>query len=99
MRVHRFRERDRKIINLKKEKVLKNTGILKCEGCDFDFEKKYGKHGSGFIECHHTLPVSQIKAGQKTKIEDLSLLCSNCHRMIHRRVPWLKIEELKSIIA
>ena len=99
MRVHRFRERDRKIINLKKEKVFKNTGSLKCEGCDFDFEKKYGKHGSGFIECHHTLPVSQIKVGQKTKLEDLSLLCSNCHRMIHRRVPWLKIEELKSIIA
>ena len=43
--------------------------------------------------------VAEIKAGQKTKIEDLSLLCSNCHRMIHRRVPWLKIEELKSIIA
>ena len=39
MRVHRFRERDRKIIKLKKEKVFKNTGSLKCEGCDFDFKK------------------------------------------------------------
>ena len=35
---------------------------------------------------------------EKTKLEDLVLLCSNCHRMVHRSKPWLSIEGLKRII-
>jgi 5-methylcytosine-specific restriction protein A len=27
------------------------------------------------------------------------LICSNCHRMIHRRAPWLKPEELRELIV
>ena len=92
---HRYRERDRKIVSKKKQRVLKDTGRLQCEGCGFDFKERYGDHGEGFIECHHTTPISEIKVGEKTNLDDLSLLCSNCHRMIHRRRPWLTIEELK----
>ena len=32
-------------------------------------------------------------------IDDLSWVCSNCHRMIHRQKPWLSIEELNAIIV
>ena len=52
-RVHRSRERNKTIIKKKKDKVLKETGKLQCEGCGFDFSETYGEHGRGFIECHH----------------------------------------------
>lgn len=95
-RVHRFRERNRKIVESKKKSVLELTGSLLCETCEFNFAETYGDLGEGFIECHHKVPVSQLDPGNKTKLADLSLLCSNCHRMIHRRAPWLSIEELRS---
>ena len=97
-RLHRFRERDRGIVERRKAKVLKEAGTLACEACGFDFRKVYGPRGDGFIECHHTQPVSALKSGEKTKIADLALLCANCHRMIHVTRPWLTVEELKSVL-
>ena len=35
--------------------------------------------------------------GYETKIEEIAIVCSNCHRMLHRKRPWLKIDELKNI--
>lgn len=28
--------------------------------------------------------VSELKAGEKTKISDLALVCANCHRMLYK---------------
>lgn len=83
-KVHKVRERDSKIIAAKKKKVLKEKGELKCEACDFDFEKNYGDLGKGYIECHHLIPLSNFLVNKETKLDDLALLCSNCHKMIHR---------------
>lgn len=57
-RVHRYRERDRTIVAAKKSAALKKFGKIECECCGFNFEDKYGSVGSGFIECHHTKPIS-----------------------------------------
>ena len=36
---------------------------------------------------------------QSKQIEDMAMLCSNCHRMVHRIRPWIfDKNELKSII-
>lgn len=70
-----------------------------CKVCGFDFENKYGDWGKGFIEVHHLLPFGQSK---KIKREvnikkDLTVLCSNCHKMIHRKKEMtLTVQELKS---
>lgn len=59
---------------------------LKCSLCGFDFEKVYGKRGKGFIEIHHTKPLSTLEEEQIVDpATDLIPVCSNCHRMIHRR--------------
>jgi len=97
-KIHKYKERDRKIVKKKKEKVLQVTGKLKCEGCGFDFKENYGPRGDGYIECHHKKPVSEIKKGEKTKLNDLIVLCSNCHRMVHRKKPWLTPVQLKELI-
>ena len=95
---HKVRERDKKIVKRKKDKVLREKGKLTCEVCGFNFSLVFGERGNGFIECHHTQPVSELKDGQKTKLSELSLVCSNCHRMIHRKKPWLSIDETREII-
>lgn len=98
-RVHRYRERDSRLIKRKKEKFKSEFGKLYCQCCDFDFLSKYGAHGEDFIECHHIKPVSELGANDTTKLSDLILLCSNCHRMIHRKKPWLTLELLKEILS
>jgi len=98
-RVHMRRERSRKLVSDKKQRVLKEKGKLNCEACDFDFGAVYGERGMGFIEVHHTVPLHTLTAGRKTRLDDLALLCANCHRMVHAKSVWLSIVELKSIVS
>lgn len=98
VRVHRQRERNRDLVKRKKSGVLRETGRLCCEVCDFDFLKRYGERGRGFIECHHTVPVSSLGDGAKTSVKDLALVCANCHRMIHAGRPWWSIEEARAAL-
>ncbi len=98
-RVHRVRERNRNLVDRRKAKALKEHGRLQCQGCGFDFAETYGIRGASFIECHHTVPVSTLRPGTKTKLADLALVCSNCHRMIHRRARWLTIDELRDLVS
>ncbi len=70
----------------------------RCSCCDFDFEKKYGDIGVGFIHVHHINPVSGISEEYKVDPErDLRPVCPNCHAMIHRRNPPYKVEEIREI--
>jgi 5-methylcytosine-specific restriction protein A len=86
------------LVKAKKKKALATLGSLACEACGFDFREHYGDHGEGFIECHHTKPVHTLKPGDKTKAGDLRLLCSNCHRMVHAKRPWLTMEQLVTVL-
>ncbi|MFM8998348.1 MAG: HNH endonuclease, partial [Candidatus Limnocylindrus sp.] len=42
------------------------------------------KLGDGFIEVHHLAPLFIDDQPRRTTMSDLLLLCSNCHRMVHR---------------
>ena len=98
-RVHRYRERDSRLVKRKKEIALTERKALACDVCDFDFEAVYGNRGHGFIECHHKKPLSELSPdGEATILSDLSLVCSNCHRMIHKSRPWLSIGELRELV-
>lgn len=96
-RFHRIRERNQNLVNKKKRLVFAQCGELRCEVCSFNFEYQYGSLGKGYIECHHTVLLSKLEPTKKTKLSDLALVCSNCHRMLHRGL--LSIEELKSRIS
>jgi HNH endonuclease len=75
--------RDGKLIELAKQRAYEmGNGKIKCECCEFDFVEAYGDLGDRFIECHHKI---HLKAGERiTDLKDLALVCSNCHRMLHR---------------
>lgn len=98
-KLHKYRERDSKIIKKKKEKEYKKLGKLPCEACTFDFYQKYGALGYKYIECHHRTPLSDFSTTTKTGLTDLALVCSNCHRMLHRKVDTLSVEGLRSILT
>ena len=72
-----------------------------CLACGFNFETAYGVHGKNYIEVHHIVPISTLE--EPSTIDprhDLAVLCSNCHRMVHRKqdVP-LSVDELAKIVA
>lgn len=93
LKEHKRIERNRKLA----EKAKKVHGY-KCQACGFDFEARYGKIGKGFIEAHHLTPLSQLK-GQKVNLDpkqDFSVLCSNCHRMIHRTELVSQVSEFRA---
>lgn len=96
---HVAHERNTEVVELAKARFkLKNDGRLFCEKCGFDFSRKYGVRGSDFIEAHHTKAISQRIKNEPTRIEDLVMLCSNCHRIVHLTKPWLTMDELEDII-
>lgn len=97
--MHRKRERDGALPRRVKAARLASTGRLECEACSFDFTKDFGELGEGFIEAHHRVPVHKLDGTKKTKAEDLALVCSNCHRMLHRSDPQLTVEELRTLLS
>ena len=98
-RQHLHRERDRTIIAAKRRQVLSATGRLACSVCGFDFRKFYGELGSDFCEVHHLRSLADADGEVQTRLEDLAVVCSNCHRMLHRSHPFLTLAQLESKIC
>lgn len=73
------------------------NGALFCEVCGFNFENIYRSRGKDYTEAHHKTPISTLVGPVNNTIEQLAMVCSNCHRMLHR-YPWISVEELKEII-
>lgn len=97
LRAHIQIERDPKLAKAKKNAVLAETGRLECEVCGFDFFRKYGEVGKGYCEVHHLQSLAQ-KGRRTTKLSDLAVVCSNCHRVIHRKRKLLSLQELRGHI-
>ncbi len=93
--LHRTHERNYGIVKLAKERFKElNGGKLFCEVCGFSFKEIYGEE---YIEVHHTVPVAELGEYGVTKIEDLCMVCSNCHKVMHL-TGLLTVEELKKKI-
>ncbi|MBA3314570.1 MAG: HNH endonuclease [Planctomycetaceae bacterium] len=98
IRQHLRRERDRTIVAAKRRQVLSAIGQLARSVCGFDFRKFYGELGAEFCEVHHLRSLADADGEVLTRLEDLAVVCSNCHRMLHRSHPFLTLEQLKSTI-
>jgi hypothetical protein len=96
LKSHYSIERNGALIRESKDRFKKLHGRLFCQACKFDFLAVYGED---YIECHHTIPVHKLPSDGSTRPEDVALLCSNCHRMIHRRKEWMSVDQLCSLLA
>jgi len=97
-RLHLIRERNQTVVAKAKKLALQRDPMLRCEVCGFSFSQAYGELGSEFIEAHHKTPLAKLKPNSETKVEDLGMVCANCHRMLHRGKKVLTIEELRAIV-
>lgn len=96
---HLHRERNPALAKRKKEEVLRTTGRLACEACDFEFGKVYPVIGDNFCEVHHRAPLALASKARVVKLADLAILCANCHRMIHRTRPVESVLDFRRRLA
>ena len=83
--LHYRRERSSDLRQLKINEFRISNSSLHCEICSWDFEDHYPiELAKDYIEVHHTIPLAKLEPNTPTKLKDLMLVCSNCHRMIHR---------------
>lgn len=94
---HLARERNQALVKAAKELGASRDPRLPCTVCGVSFAEEYGPLGSGFIEAHHQVPVATLKAGGRTRVKDLVLVCPNCHNMLHRGEHVLTVEELRVV--
>lgn len=87
------------IVNLRKRvpaliaaKKVSSDGC--CEACQFNFKVKYGHISKDCLIAHHLDPIGFRKNPKKTTIDDLILLCPNCHAIIHSEKPPIGIKKL-----
>ena len=89
--------------NPKLIREAKRIHEYKCQACGFEFKDKYGDFGKDYIECHHENVLSERPEEEwsnevKTSIDDIKVLCSNCHRMVHHKRPALSFNELLDLL-
>jgi hypothetical protein len=97
-RKHKWIERDRALPNHAKKLRMKADSKLHCEVCDFSFVETYGDVGLGFIEAHHLVPLAKVLGRRHTRVADMALVCSNCHRMLHPSNPLVEPDELRNLV-
>jgi hypothetical protein len=95
LRFERFRNAG--LVREAKKLFKEKRGRLFCELCNFDFEAVYGERGRDYIEAHHKVPISELDESREATVDDLAMLCSNCHRIVHRN-PWITIEDLDVLL-
>lgn len=97
-RNHIAYERNQGVVALAKTLFKESHGALFCEVCGFSFSV-YGERGMDFIEAHHdAIPVSEMGEGAVSSVQDIRMVCSNCHRILHLKRPWLKVDELRALL-
>ncbi|HEV2880518.1 MAG TPA: HNH endonuclease [Pyrinomonadaceae bacterium] len=98
LKLHLVKERNRYLVKRAKEIWKHKPDGMQCTICSFSFIQTYGTVGEGFIEAHHSKPISTLEPDTIVRPSDLVPVCSNCHRMLHRRRPWLTVDELKNVV-
>lgn len=85
-----WRKRNRALIEAKK--VSSN---YQCEVCGLRYDGMYGAVGSEYIVAHHIELLAGRRASRRTTMDDIALLCANCHAMIHRTSSLTRPAELR----
>jgi hypothetical protein len=95
-RLHPVTERNRAVVASKKAQAMVVNSSLDCEVCGFNFATVYGDLGGDFCEVHHRVPLRDLEEPVSTSLDDLAILCSNCHSIIHRTKPLMSVEKFRA---
>ena len=84
VKLHMSIERDRSLRNSKVDTFLQQNGQIYCELCKFRFTDVFPFLKKEIIEVHHITPLAQLTSSTLISLDDLMLLCPNCHTAIHQ---------------
>lgn len=93
---HLRRERDPALARAKREAAEAADGCLKCEACGFVTHATFPGLDGEVCEVHHRLALATASEAVETHLEDLAVLCANCHRAIHRTHPLMSVEDFRA---
>jgi 5-methylcytosine-specific restriction protein A len=99
--LHSRKERDPRV-----RQMLLNTrtaaGLLTCEICQCRPSHLDPTYADAIFEAHHLVPFA-MTTERRTQLDDLALLCANCHRLIHRAIlntrRWLTVDQARRTLA
>ena len=84
LRAHYRRERSAWLKKQKLKAVAAETGEVHCELCCVRATDTYPeKLGEQIFEVHHRKPLGDAVSPVRTTLDDLAVLCANCHRAVH----------------
>jgi len=87
-----FRKRNRTIIAAKK--ALSDG---RCEACGINFADTYGIKKLCLV-AHHKEPIGGRERALKTTVDDIALICPNCHAVAHTAKPPLSNAAIKKML-
>ncbi|CAD5366512.1 hypothetical protein RA210_U10362 [Rubrivivax sp. A210] len=64
---------------------------MACMACAF------APRGDSQLDLHHLDPISEGQ--RRTRLEDLAVLCANCHRFAHSVEPPMGVEGLRLAVG
>lgn len=91
LKIHRQFERNRTLITQVKQDQDRLPWT--CDICQMIFDNRYNVD---YIEAHHKIPLSQAGV-RMTRMDDIALLCANCHRAVHKKMAENKDSEYNAI--
>lgn len=94
---HYRRERRPALRKGKIERVIKENGFLHCECCGTRAESYSPEKRHRIFEVHHKKPLAD--GITINGLDDLALLCANCHRGIHASDPIKTVDQFKEECA
>lgn len=80
LRMHQRKERSPILATAKRRAVRAESGALRCEACLLEEGHLPAELGEACFEVHHLLPLARLHEPSITRLDDLALLCANCHR-------------------
>lgn len=85
LKAHYRRERSAWLKREKLKAIAAETGgIISCELCGTKGADTYPKKlGERIFEVHHRKPLASAVTPIRTTLDDLAILCANCHRAVH----------------
>lgn len=92
---HVRREREPRIVAAKRGASRNENGELQCEACGFVAQHAYSGFAGDIAEVHHRRPLAEATGPVETTLDDLAILCANCHRAIHQTRPMLTVDEFR----
>ena len=93
LRIHYSRERKSQR-HQKLRQFKKDNDALYCEACGITATNYTKEIQDSIFEVHHRIPLSAADGIIETKLEDLAVVCANCHRAIHSSKPMKEVDAL-----